>query len=327
MNEQQFKQRPYNRTAETNKYKELVLGQTYSNKYGEQFRVLERYHDAYYHVVFIETGNHQYVNARSVPLANDRSKPYIHKVGYIFTPEKPIAYFEGVENDYFAMWQNMLARCHEKQERFKRWRDVSVCKEWYNFANFYEWAKEQPFTRGERWGLDKDLFSQPDNKIYSPETCCFLPGQINSQLTGLTYDEIHKPETSPKMLRRCVHMSALLMKYDNKLPKRAADCLWRICEANGFSRDKAILAREVERLTSENNQLTIQNEKFQISIATFERQQAEQNDMLTKLALVPVLGYIDYLGKIYRIEKGKDLNAILEMIKTSVRMAATPPSK
>ena len=92
------------------------------------------------------------------------------------------------DNKVYRLWSNMLVRAydhkfHKKQESYK---DVTVCKEWLNFQNFAEWYYSQKHfntkdDKGRSYQLDKDILIK-GNKIYSPETCCFVPHEINSLL-------------------------------------------------------------------------------------------------------------------------------------------------
>ena len=76
----------------------------------------------------------------------------------------------------------MLQRCyypkfHEKESTYI---ECSVNKEWHNFQNFGIWYDENYYEiEGERTELDKDILYK-GNKIYSPETCIFVPHAINS---------------------------------------------------------------------------------------------------------------------------------------------------
>ena len=54
----------------------------------------------------------------------------------------------------------------------------SVCDEWKTFSNFRNWMVRQNF---EGRHLDKDILVS-GNKIYSPETCLFVPQEINNLL-------------------------------------------------------------------------------------------------------------------------------------------------
>jgi hypothetical protein len=74
----------------------------------------------------------------------------------------------------------MLQRCYDNKlhKRHPSYRDCEVCEEWLNFQNFAKWFNENNI---EGCQLDKDLLIK-DNKLYSPETCCFIPQEINLSL-------------------------------------------------------------------------------------------------------------------------------------------------
>lgn len=78
---------------------------------------------------------------------------------------------------YYARWKNMLERCYNKkyQEMKPTYKDCSVDEKWHNFQVFAEWFEEK-YKEG--FELDKDILVK-GNKIYSPETCCFVPKEIN----------------------------------------------------------------------------------------------------------------------------------------------------
>ena len=77
----------------------------------------------------------------------------------------------------YQAWSNMLTRGYSEKYKNERttYKDVTVCEEWHNFQNFAKWFEENYI---EGWHLDKDIIC-PDCKIYSPETCIFVPRDIN----------------------------------------------------------------------------------------------------------------------------------------------------
>lgn len=77
-------------------------------------------------------------------------------------------------------WRQMLKRCYERsyQEKNPTYVGVAVCPEWHNFQNFAEWHASQPGSSNRDFELDKDL-AIIGSRIYSPETCTFVPGRIN----------------------------------------------------------------------------------------------------------------------------------------------------
>lgn len=78
----------------------------------------------------------------------------------------------------YSTWQNMIKRGYsvKLKTRNPTYMDIQVCKDWLKFSNFREW-----YIKNHRDGhqLDKDLLI-PNNKIYSPETCIFIPSWLNS---------------------------------------------------------------------------------------------------------------------------------------------------
>ena len=51
-----------------------------------------------------------------------------------------------------------------------------------DFQSFANWSVQQVGYGVPGYQLDKDLLVK-GNKVYSPENCCFLPGEINSAIT------------------------------------------------------------------------------------------------------------------------------------------------
>lgn len=90
---------------------------------------------------------------------------------------------DGKHVRFYSMWWNMLKRCYseEYQSRFPTYIGCSVDGNWLFFQNFAEWCDGDDYnTLG--YQLDKDLLI-PNNKIYSPKACCFVPSEINALLT------------------------------------------------------------------------------------------------------------------------------------------------
>lgn len=75
----------------------------------------------------------------------------------------------------YDLWYGMLERC----KKLHAYRDCSVCEEWKTFSNFKKWHDEN-YIKG--YALDKDLFSNGE-KVYSPNTCCYIPARLNSMLS------------------------------------------------------------------------------------------------------------------------------------------------
>ena len=88
------------------------------------------------------------------------------------------AKINGKHTASYLVWRMMILRCYSEKEFLKRptYKEVTVCEEWQNFQNFAQWF-ENNYIEG--FELDKDILFK-GNKIYSPETCCFVPSEINN---------------------------------------------------------------------------------------------------------------------------------------------------
>ena len=85
----------------------------------------------------------------------------------------------------YDLWLGMFKRVYDLNyhKRQPTYSEVMMCKEWHNFQNFAKWCYSQEFfnardENGKAYQLDKDILVK-GSKIYSPETCCFVPSCIN----------------------------------------------------------------------------------------------------------------------------------------------------
>lgn len=78
----------------------------------------------------------------------------------------------------YSIWRGVITRGYDKKvkEKYPTYKEVTVCKEWHNFQNFASWLEE---NYKEGFELDKDILIKR-NKVYSPETCTFVPRYINT---------------------------------------------------------------------------------------------------------------------------------------------------
>lgn len=81
----------------------------------------------------------------------------------------------------YKVWYAMLNRCYnEKFHKIEEsYKNCSVCDEWLCYENFEKWFNNNYYEiDNEKMHLDKDILVKR-NKIYSPETCVFVPHVIN----------------------------------------------------------------------------------------------------------------------------------------------------
>lgn len=83
----------------------------------------------------------------------------------------------GSKNDRsYNTWCHMIKRCYMKSKKFNAYKDCYVCDEWKIFSNFKKFYDEN--CHDSTFHLDKDIIFQ-GNKEYSPQTCVFVPMEIN----------------------------------------------------------------------------------------------------------------------------------------------------
>ena len=123
------------------------------------------------HGVFYQTPN-KHLNGQGCPLcAKDKYKKILHGVG-IFDG------FSKRKSKFFSEWSWMITRCYSEwfAKKQPNYSLCSVCKDWLLYSNFEKWFEEH-YVEG--WELDKDILVKK-NTIYSPDTCCFVPKEINN---------------------------------------------------------------------------------------------------------------------------------------------------
>lgn len=123
----------------------------------------------------------QYQNFKSGSVKNPYY-PSVHDIGIIGT--KYPVWENGRPTKEYSIWATMLKRCFYKKLKDSQptYKEVICCKEWLLYENFYEWLCRQPnfdkWKNSKRYALDKDILVK-NNKVYSPETCCLVPQNVN----------------------------------------------------------------------------------------------------------------------------------------------------
>lgn len=125
--------------------------------------------------------NSTYGNFKSGSIKNPYH-PSICGVGKVGT--KYLSRINSVQLKEYVVWTGMLDRCFSESQKNTQptYKDATCCDEWLLYENFYEWLhKQENFDKLKnikRWALDKDILNKR-NKIYSPDTCCLVPQNVN----------------------------------------------------------------------------------------------------------------------------------------------------
>ena len=106
-----------------------------------------------------------------------------HGVGYN-SKRKHKVKSNGIDTIAYVVWRDMITRCYSTKEQLRRpnYAHSDVDERWHDFQDFADWYYSHPYS-DIGYQLDKDILV-PGNKIYSPDTCCFVPMQINVIFTN-----------------------------------------------------------------------------------------------------------------------------------------------
>lgn len=88
----------------------------------------------------------------------------------------------------YRVWFSLLYRCSvDYPTKYPTYIGVTCSDNFKHYTFFYEWCHKQIGFKnvdenGRSWHLDKDILVK-GNKIYSEDTCCFVPQRINALFT------------------------------------------------------------------------------------------------------------------------------------------------
>lgn len=158
----------------------------YINTNGIKFTILEKV-NAQICTVQFEDGvvleKVQFENIKKGIVKNPYT-PSVYNIGFMGSGKYRAGDGSGEHTDSYRRWLRILQRCHSTiyQAAQPTYIGCSVAPEWHNFQNFAEWHEENCKSYMQGWQLYKDILVK-GNRVYSPETCCFVPQEINSMFT------------------------------------------------------------------------------------------------------------------------------------------------
>jgi hypothetical protein len=182
------------------KNKMYRIGETKYNKRNKLMKIIE--YNGYNDIV-VEFPEDHHVKVHTTYKSFDEGtvkSPYdrtVYDVGY--KGDGKYNYYHDHKHAWDT-WSQMIRRCYDPYmiNENLSYKDCFVCEEWHNFQNFAEWYYVNYYeVPGEKMQLDKDIISK-HNKIYSPETCVFVPQYINSLI-------LNKPKSRGKYPIGCYY--------------------------------------------------------------------------------------------------------------------------
>jgi len=84
----------------------------------------------------------------------------------------------------YKLWSCMLERCFSEKykQNYPTYNDATCSKDWLSMTKFIEDVSQMTGYGLKGWQLDKDILVK-GNKLYSKDTCCFVPQEVNYLLT------------------------------------------------------------------------------------------------------------------------------------------------
>lgn len=146
-------------------------------------------------VKFINTGTLSWFRADHIKNGRCRDKyaPTVFGKGVV---GDNVTKVKGVTTKLYNLWCGMLERCYSEtfHKKYPSYKDCTVVDEWLYLDNFKVWFEEH-YKEG--LDLDKDLLID-GNKIYSPDTCVFVPPTLNNLIK---YNKTLKKGSLPTSVR------------------------------------------------------------------------------------------------------------------------------
>ena len=167
-------------------YKDCI-GKICKSKSSGDFKILKYNNNRNVEIQFLKTGYEATVELGVIRKGEvkDPYSPSVFGVGLLGT--KYPSTINGRNTKEYEMWCSVLKRCYNDtyQKKNPTYEGCKVSDKFKSYEYFYEWCHKQIGFGNEGWQLDKDLLIK-GNKIYSENTCVFIPREINSLLVKST---------------------------------------------------------------------------------------------------------------------------------------------
>ena len=170
--------KPKNHTEAKEKY----LGKTFQSNNHGCFKIVGYTSSTKVDVVFLETGfkTTTHIGLITRGEVKDCFKPTVQGFGIIGTEN--VRDNEGVILETYRKWESMIGRVYSKSVKTdvnNPYFSTSISEDFRWFKDFRSWCEKQIGFGNQGWHLDKDILVK-GNKVYSEDTCCFVPPEINS---------------------------------------------------------------------------------------------------------------------------------------------------
>ena len=151
------------------------------------FKIIKYNNSKNVEVQFLKTGFETLVELGNIKSGKvkDPYLPSVYGVGILGV--KYQTKIDGISTKEYVLWKNMLERCYSDSFKKRRptYEGCKVSENFLHYEYFYEWCHKQIGFNNKGWQMDKDLLIK-GNKVYSEDSCIFLPREINQLLVKCT---------------------------------------------------------------------------------------------------------------------------------------------
>lgn len=159
------------------------IGKIFKSKHCGEFEILRKIGYRKFSIRFVNTGYITETDLKEVRTGEikDRSLPLVYGIGII--GKKYPSKIDGKVVFSYSLWKDILRRVTSDQS----YKKCGISDNFKAYEYFHEWCLDTSNSNREGWEIDKDLFSGK-MKIYSEDTCVFLPSKINNFLVKTDAD-------------------------------------------------------------------------------------------------------------------------------------------
>lgn len=162
-----------------------IIGNKYKTNEGYEIEVIDYINKNNVLIKFVDRPELQIWSTTRNISQGQIKNPYhlsVYNRGY-YGVGKYTARINNKKTSQYIKWHSMFVRCYDEkyQERQPQYIGCVVSDEFVCFQNFAQWYDNKIYECPYPLELDKDLLVR-NNKIYSPQYCCFLPKEINTTI-------------------------------------------------------------------------------------------------------------------------------------------------
>mgnify|MGYP003600737704 CR=1 FL=1 len=167
-------------------YKDCV-GKVCKSTSSGDFKIVKYNDSKNVEIQFLKTGYETTVHLESIKKGEVKNpySPSVYGIGILGA--KYLTMIDGVKTKEYVSWCSMLQRCYSDkyQKKYPTYEGCKVSENFMHYEYFYEWCHKQIGFGVDDFELDKDLLVK-GNKVYSEDSCVFIPAEINSLLVKNT---------------------------------------------------------------------------------------------------------------------------------------------